>query len=467
MQIVLFEDELTARLAPLAGAEPAFAITCGGYKLIQLISSLGPECTVVRKHLARVEAETFPQRVLPKQPLAGQILFVNARLVPSIAVFQRLKALADSGREGLVSSGEQKNQIAAALVNLDAHGQAQGLQSLGFDSLASSIAGLSLPQLSVDLPLLEYPHDVLRHHLACCREDLEHRIRTGPPQSYPAGGGRQAEGGGQQIVSGRQSVYTEVRDGVFVGENVTLGEHLVTDTKNGPIIIDHEATIGPFCFLRGPVYVGPCAKVNEHAALKDCVSLGHHTKVGGEVEGSIIEPFSNKQHHGFLGHSYVGSWVNIGAGTCNSDLKNTYGIVKMEYLPRPLGEGRGEGAGLSTPQKISTGLQFVGCFIGDYAKTAINTSIFTGKTIGVCSLVYGFVTTNVPSFCNYARSLLTPGASADAGLTDIPAEVMISIQQRMFARRQTPQRECDIQLIRDLYAQAQQERQLPHEHPAL
>jgi UDP-N-acetylglucosamine diphosphorylase / glucose-1-phosphate thymidylyltransferase / UDP-N-acetylgalactosamine diphosphorylase / glucosamine-1-phosphate N-acetyltransferase / galactosamine-1-phosphate N-acetyltransferase len=450
MQIVLFEDELTDRLAPLACAEPAFAITCGGYKLIQLISGLGPECTLVRKHLARVEAETFPQRVLPKQPLTGQILFVNARMVPSIAVFQRLKALAEAGREGLVFAGEQKNVVAAALANFDSHPQAQGLQPLGFNNITSSITALKLPRLDIDLPLLDYPHDVLRHHLACCREDLEYRIRSGPPQSYPTAGG--SAGSHPPPHPG----YREVRDGVFVAENVVLGEHLVTDTKNGPIVIDHEATVGPFCFLRGPVYIGPCAKVNEHASLKDGVSLGHHTKVGGEVEGSIIEPFSNKQHHGFLGHSYVGSWVNIGAGTCNSDLKNTYGTVNMEY---PAAGGKN--------QKVSTGLQFVGCFIGDYAKTAINTSIFTGKTIGVCSLVYGFVTTNVPSFCNYARSLAHPGAATDSGVTDLPVEVMISIQQRMFARRQTPQRECDIQLLRDLYVQAQQERQLPHEPPAL
>jgi UDP-N-acetylglucosamine diphosphorylase / glucose-1-phosphate thymidylyltransferase / UDP-N-acetylgalactosamine diphosphorylase / glucosamine-1-phosphate N-acetyltransferase / galactosamine-1-phosphate N-acetyltransferase len=453
MQIVLFEDDLTSRLAPLACAEPAFAITCGGYKLIQLIRSLGPEFTLVRKHLAAVEAETFPQRVLPLKPLAGKVLFVNARLVPSIAVFERLKQFAQDG-EGIVTAAGDKNSVAAALVNFDAHTQAQGLQPLGLERLISLLKSLNLAPQKIDLPLLEYPHDVLRHHLACCREDLEYRIRTGPPQSYPAGSGQQAAGSGR-------SGYTEVRDGVFVAENVTLGEYLVTDTKNGPIVIDHEATIGPFCFLRGPVYIGPCAKVNEHAALKDCVSLGHHTKVGGEVEGCIIEPFSNKQHAGFLGHSYVGSWVNIGAGTCNSDLKNTYGTVNMNYLPLPLGEGRGEGADDKTPQKISTGMQFVGCFIGDYAKTAINTSIFTGKTIGVCSLVYGVVTTNVPSFCSYARSLAASKENDDAGLTDLPAEVMIAIQQRMFVRRQMTQRPCDVQLIRDLYAQAQTERQLP------
>ncbi len=224
-----------------------------------------------------------------------------------------------------------------------------------------------------------------------------------------------------------------MREGLFVAENVTLGEQLVTDTKQGPIVIDHDAVVGPLCYLRGPVYVGPKARIIEHASIKDAVSLGHTTKVGGEVEASVLEPYSNKVHHGYLGHSYLGSWVNFGAGTTNSDLKNTYGPVNMEYRGR----------------KIGTGMQFVGCFVGDYVKTAINTSIFTGKTIGVCSMVYGFVTANVPAFCNYAKSF--------GQVTDLPPGQMIAFQQRIFARRQVDQRECDIQLLRDLYEMARRE----------
>lgn len=394
MNIVLFEDELASQLAPVAAAEPAFAVTCGSYKLAQLAGELGTVYTVVRKHLAAVETETFPQRVLPKQPLAPPVLVVNARLVPSVIAIERLKAIVGAGREGVVQVGES---VAAALVR-------GGPFEFSKEKLRK------LPAMEVELPLFEYPHDVLRHHLASCRENLEYRAKSG---------------------------YREVRDGLFVAENVTLGEHLVIDTKNGPVVIDHDAAIGPFCFLRGPVYIGPKARVNEHAAIKDCVSLGHNTKVGGEVEASIVEPYSNKQHYGFLGHSYVGSWANLGAGTSNSDLKNTYGTVNMECGGR----------------KVSTGMQFVGCLIGDYVKTAINTSIFTGKAIGACSMVYGFVTSNVPSFCNYAKTF--------GQITDLPAEVMIEIQRRSFARRQVTQRECDIRLIRDLYELARQERHLP------
>jgi glucose-1-phosphate thymidylyltransferase len=179
--------------------------------------------------------------------------------------------------------------------------------------------------------------------------------------------------------------------------------------------------------LSGPVHVGRGARVLEHAALKDGVAIGHTAKIGGEVEASIIEPYTNKQHHGFLGHSYLGSWINLGAGTCNSDLKNTYGPVNMEYHG----------------QRVATGMQFVGAIIGDYAKTAINTGIFTGKTIGVCSMVYGFVTTNVPSFVNYARLF--------GQVTEAPVEVMVATQRRMFERRGVAQRPCDIQILRDMY----------------
>lgn len=168
---------------------------------------------------------------------------------------------------------------------------------------------------------------------------------------------------------------------------------------------------------------------------EDGVSLGHTTKIGGEVEASVIEPFTNKQHHGFLGHSYLDSWINLGAGTCNSDLKNTYGKINIQY---------GE-------EKVATGMQFLGCIMGDYSKSAINTGIFTGKVIGVCSMMYGFVTGNVPSYVNYARLF---------GQTSLlPPEVMVSTQGRMFARRKTKQRQADIDLIHDMYHRTELERQ--------
>ncbi len=400
MNILLFEDDRVGQLAPITIGRPAYAVTCGSFRLIVVARELGPLRRFVRPHLRGVEEAAAPEETVREGKLEGPTLLVNARLVPSLAALANLHELIRADREGIV---ETSGSVAAAIVKHQID-----LPSFGDGAaLPAVVQKLQLPAIAAELPLFEYPHDILRFHLASLRENLEHRLRDG---------------------------LREVRDGVFVGEGVSFGEHLVTDSRGGPIVIDDQASLGPFCYLVGPVYIGPSARLNEHAALKEGVTLGERAKVGGEVEASIIERFSNKQHHGFLGHSYIGSWVNLGAGTSNSDLKNTYGQVNMEYAGR----------------KITTGMQFVGCFIGDYSKTAVNTSVFTGKTIGACSMVYGFVTTNVPSFTNYARSF--------SQVTESPVEVAISAQARMFSRRGITQRPCDEQLLRDMYELTRAER---------
>jgi glucose-1-phosphate thymidylyltransferase len=302
-------------------------------------------------------------------------------------------------RPAMVRGGDS---VSAALVPASFSAALEG------PATTESFSGLPLEPHEPDLPLFHYPHDVIRFHLTTFSANLEHRLAAGN--------------------------YQQLADGVFVAAGARLGEHVVTDTSKGPIVLDAGATIGPYCYLSGPVYLEKSARVLEHAALKDAVAIGQVAKIGGEVEASIIEPYTNKQHHGFLGHSYLGSWINLGAGTCNSDLKNTYGNVNMEY--------RG--------QKVATDMQFVGAIIGDYAKTAINTGIFTGKTIGACSMVYGFVTTNVPSFVNYARLF--------GQVTEAPVEVMVATQRRMFARRGVEQRPCDAQLLRDMHTLTDHER---------
>ena len=274
----------------------------------------------------------------------------------------------------------------------------------------------SLPAADdVSLQLLRHPHDVVRENLRQLPASLEDRLRRGE--------------------------YRQPQPGVHLAGDVKVGEHVVFDPADGPIVIETGASIGPHSYLSGPALIGRNARLIEHAAIKDGCCIGHTVKIGGEVEASVIEPYSNKQHYGFLGHSYLGSWINLGAGTCNSDLKNTYGEINMEY-----------GGG-----KVATGMQFMGSVIGDYAKSAINTGIFTGKTIGVCSMVYGFVTTNVPSFVNYARLF--------GQINELPVEVMIATQQRMFQRRGVEQRECDRQLIRDMFQLTADERPAPGDQP--
>ncbi len=414
MHLILFEDDLVAQLHPATIGRPAFELSCGGYRLAELAGRLGDTANAVgRPHLREMLSVDAADtgiglcEDIGDVPDGQTVLLVNARIVPAVSSIEQIRSLAREGRTGTVLCN---GHVAAAVLGAE---QTAAWRELAVEEWIARLSTLPLLPIEGELPLLEYPHDLLRYHRAALEENLEDRLARGD--------------------------YAEIADGVFAAPSANLGPYAVTDTTDGPIVLEEDAQIGPYCYLSGPVHIGPRSRVIEHAAIKDGVALGHTVKIGGEIEASIVEPYTNKQHHGFLGHSYLGSWVNLGAGTCNSDLKNTYGQVSMEY------EGR----------KVATGMQFIGCIVGDYAKTAINSSVFTGKTIGACAMVYGFVTTNVPSFVNYARSF--------GQVTEVPVDVMIATQARMFARRGVPQRPCDVQLLRDAYALTQHERQLATE----
>ena len=409
MTITLFEDDLATQLYPVTLGRATFAISCGSYRLIDLVAALGhPLRWMARPHLRETLNEDFGGYRKEDAPESGQgALLLNAALVPSVASREALRSILCAGKPGIVQVG---GRVAAAMLP---GGSSPPSEEAGTEALDEFLKPLRLEPIDAKLELLEYPHDIVRHHLETIGTNLEDRLAKGD--------------------------YQEVADGVFAAPGAELGPYTTTDTREGPIVLDADSHIGPYSYISGPAYIGAKARVIEHAAIKDGVSLGHTTKIGGEIEATVVEPYTNKQHHGFLGHSYLGSWINLGAGTCNSDLKNTYGQVNMEYNGR----------------RVPTGMQFIGSIIGDYSKTAINTGIFTGRTIGACSMVYGFVTTNVPSFVNYARSF--------GQVTEAPVEVLIATQARMFARRNVTQRACDIQLLRDMYDLTRHERQLADE----
>lgn len=443
MKIVVYEDSAVWELNPITMGRPAFAITCGTMRLLDILDQLGTGSIsfLSRPYLEATSYYTYPEprfhfgasEVCSELETAGpdeKVLLVNARTVPDVKIIPFLKKCMKKAELVCYSW-----QDVPACVCLPAAWLLEAVR-LTKNCPKTNVLPLDLTPITKEYPtdcdhpleLFDYPHDVVRNHMELFARNLAYRLK----HKVPAQTGKPEK----RWTSGK---WTEIHEGVFVGEGVKLGEYLVTDTSKGPILVDEGASIGPFCFLKGPVYIGPNSKVIEHAALKEEVGLAHTTKVGGEVEASSIEPYTNKQHHGFLGHSYLGSWINLGAGTCNSDLKNTYGSVSMQYK-----DGR-----------VATAMQFHGCIIGDYAKTAINTSIFTGKTIGSCSMVYGFVTRNVPSFTNYARSFNQ--------CTELPVEVMISTQKRMFARRNVTQEQCHIDLLNQMFLISASERQMENE----
>ena len=168
-----------------------------------------------------------------------------------------------------------------------------------------------------------------------------------------------------------RSVHRIGRGSVSVGEGAVIEPGAVLDTRNGPVIVDSGARVQAPCRIAGPAYIGRRSLVL--GGFLENVGIGPVCKVRGEVEATVFLGFANKAHDGFLGHSVVGQWVNLGAMTSNSDLKNTYGTVRVEV------DGR----------TVDTGLTKAGCLLGDHVRTGIGTLLDTGATVGAGSSLFG------------------------------------------------------------------------------
>ncbi|MDE3126934.1 MAG: glucose-1-phosphate thymidylyltransferase, partial [Gemmatimonadota bacterium] len=158
---------------------------------------------------------------------------------------------------------------------------------------------------------------------------------------------------------------------VFVEPGATVEPMVFFDLTAGPVLVREGATVQAFTRLVGPCVVGRHSVVGTDRVAAS--AIGDSCRVHGELSASILLGHANKGHDGFVGHSYLGRWVNLGAGTVTSNLKNTYGPVS-----------------LWTPEGVrDTGLQYLGAFIGDHAKTGIGTRLTTGSVIGAGANVYG------------------------------------------------------------------------------
>jgi glucose-1-phosphate thymidylyltransferase len=227
-----------------------------------------------------------------------------------------------------------------------------------------------------------------------------------------------------QIDSGR---FREIRPGLFAADSAAIAEQVVV--RHGPVVVDAGAEIGPFVCLDGPIWIGSRARVNPHAWIRAGTAIGAECRVGGEVEATVIEAFSNKPHDGFLGHSHVGSWVNLAAGTITSNLKATYGPIRLHT---PAADG--------SRTTVHTGRQFLGALVGDFVKTSINTTLPCGARIGIAAAVGGLVPEVVAAFTNM---VVTGGEQTTAGQATI-------ILERMMARRGLELLEADRELLRAL-----------------
>ncbi|MBI4257492.1 MAG: hypothetical protein HY619_00920, partial [Thaumarchaeota archaeon] len=221
---------------------------------------------------------------------------------------------------------------------------------------------------------------------------------------------------------------------IFVEEGGLLEKSVTLDARSGPIFIGKDTEIQSFTRISGPAYIGRSV-ILRSAQISEGCTIMDHSRVSGEVDKSIISQYSNKQHAGYIGHSYVGEWVNLGALTTNSDLKNTYGEIKVKM----------------NGKTVETGLIKVGCFLADSCKTSIGSLIYTGKKVGVASQLHGLATEDIPSFTIYSKSI-------NGKAFELDLDSAIRTQERMMSRRGVKPSREEVALLKRLFNATQEER---------
>ena len=218
-----------------------------------------------------------------------------------------------------------------------------------------------------DLLRIEHPWDIFKNNDAAIREDFELLTEGRISQPIPA------------------SVNTIASENIFIEEGAKL-EFVTLNASTGPIYIGKNSEIMENSVIRGPFALCEEAQVKLGTKVYGATTVGPHSRIGGEVNNSVLFGYSNKGHDGFLGNSVLGEWCNLGADTNNSNLKNNYEEVKLWSYEK-------EGF-------VKTGLQFCGLIMGDHSKCGINTMFNTGTVVGVSANIFGsgFPRNFVPSF---------------------------------------------------------------------
>jgi|AntRauTorcE11897_2_1112592.scaffolds.fasta_scaffold00090_24 UDP-N-acetylglucosamine diphosphorylase/glucosamine-1-phosphate N-acetyltransferase len=350
-QVCFFTDEKAKRFKPLTLSRPLDDLRIGIYTIRQKwMRKLG--VNVFSRLLPEYLSGVFPNTPVERE---APVLWINSRFLPSENLVTAIRSL-EKGEKLLF-----KGDTVAAMI-------AGKPSKQMFDRNVFSGEGLS-PKETEDLIYLENLWDLLILNSYEIEKDI--------PLT------------GLKAVSETESkLEANITDpqNTFVADNVEIESGVQILSKDGPVVIMEGAHIESGSILRGPVVIGKGATVKMMARIYGGTTIGPVCKVGGEVSNCIFHSYSNKAHDGFVGNSIFGQWVNLGADTNTSNLKNNYSTVRITDW--------------NTKKEVETEAQFLGTIMGDHSKTAINTMLNTGTICGVSSNIFmsGFPPKYIPSF---------------------------------------------------------------------
>lgn len=382
--VLLVEPDTTDLLYPFSLLHAAWEVRCGALRIVDRTEQLFPNTSLLfygrelhlRSFLARSSRNNTTTEPLKNLLiLRGNLLLTaeSATFIQNHASTTPVLFTADGIPAGVFLPEVPSS---ASLADLAAILDAPPAGATTVELQAASIA---------------YLWDALTHNARMITHDARLYAASTPPNE--------------------PGVFLVNEEAIFAGENVRIGACSVLDASEGPIILGRNVRIMPHSTILGPCYVGDNSLIKVGAKIYGETSIGEWCKVGGEVENSIIHAYSNKQHDGFLGHSYLGEWVNLGADTNTSDLKNNYGSIRVRFSDREFDSGR----------------MFLGLLCGDHTKSGINTMLNTGTVTGVSANIFGgdFPPKFIPSF--------SWGGRADAPVFEL--EKALALARTVMARR--------------------------------
>lgn len=341
--IILFDDKRREHLLPLTFTRPVADIRIG-------ILTIKEKWEQVMETSCGYLTVDYLSKKFTTGSAGSNILLINGGVIPSSELANQIKNLE------LNSALTHKGAVIAA-------------RTASIPALEAILPQLFTNCIEIEEPLfqVERPWDIFSKNGIALEKDFE--LITKGRKSAP--------------ISKTNQVIRPER--VFIEHGATV-ECAILNASTGPIYIAKDAEIMEGSIVRGPFSLGEHSALKMGAKIYGPTTIGPHSKVGGEVNNSVIFGFSNKAHDGFLGNSVLGEWCNLGADTNNSNLKNNYAPVKLWDYP--------------TERFANTGLQFCGLIMGDHSKCGINTMFNTGTVVGVSANIFGsgFPRNFIPSF---------------------------------------------------------------------
>jgi UDP-N-acetylglucosamine diphosphorylase / glucose-1-phosphate thymidylyltransferase / UDP-N-acetylgalactosamine diphosphorylase / glucosamine-1-phosphate N-acetyltransferase / galactosamine-1-phosphate N-acetyltransferase len=362
MRVLIFEDEFCGRLHPLAVLRPVYDIITGAMSVKSRLLINFEKKTEVALHCRNILAplvKSENKKLKVNDIENDDYIFLNGRVSFPVRFLEQLvKKIkpndAIKSDDNLIAAKVKKDDIKKFKKIIESKSEVNTLSLKDFRDFNYKSPDDIKPEPGIEI--YDYPWDVFKNFYKNLLNDLLY-----------------LECNKRNLKNIPKCTNVIEKKSVCISTNASVHPYSEFDGSSGMIIIDEGATIEPFVYIKGPVYIGKNCVVKAGTKISGPTFIGDGSKVSGEISECIFHFCVNKQHDGFIGNTYACPFVNFGADTVTSNLKNNYSKVRVKF----------------NGEQINTGMQFLGSIVGDHTKFGINTMLNTGTICGIFANVAG------------------------------------------------------------------------------